>query len=143
MEFNIHSIINAITRRLDEIFGKDYNIEVGKVKQGFETPCFFVKCLNIEDKHLRGKRYQRNLNFNIIGFSENDTFTELYDMADKLYDLEYITLDNEDILRCINKTHKIDDDTVQFFFDIKCFIYKESTGIIPNNMESVTVEINK
>lgn len=143
MEFNINSIINAITRRLDEIFGKDYNIEVGKVKQGFEAPCFFVKCLNIEDKHLRGKRYQRNINFNIIGFSENDTFTELYDMADKLYDLEYITLDNKDILRCINKTHKIDDDTLQFFFDIKCFIYKESKGIIPNNMESVAVKINK
>lgn len=142
-EFTLNSIINAITRKINEIFGEDYNIEVGNVKQGFETPCFFVKCLNGDDKNYRGKRYQKNLNFNIIGFSKNDIVTELYDMSDKLYNLEYITLDNGDLLRCINRTHRIEDNTLQFFFDIKCFIYKKSITITEQNMEDVTVKIKE
>ena len=142
MELTIKSILDAITIELNKLFGDSYNIEAGEVKQGFETPCFFVKCINGNDKYYRGKRYQRNLNFNIIGFSENNLETELYDMADKLYLLEYITLENEDLLRCINLTHRIEDDVLQFFFDIECFIYKENTDDDTENMESMSVEIN-
>lgn len=142
MELTIKSILDAITIELNKLFGDSYNIETGEVKQGFETPCFFVKCINGNDKYYRGKRYQRNLNFNIIGFSENNLETELYDMADKLYLLEYITLENKDLLRCINLTHRIEDGVLQFFFDIECFIYKENTDDDTENMESMSVEIN-
>ncbi len=142
MELTLKSILDAITIKLNELFGDDYNIETGEVKQGFETPCFFVKCLNGDDKFYRGKRYERSLNFNIIGFSENDIETELYDMLDKLYLLECITLENGDLLRCINLTHRIEDNVLQFFFDIKCFIYKQTIEDDIEHMESMSVEIN-
>jgi len=142
MELTKNNIIDAVTKKIHEIFGDEYNIEVGDVKQGFETPCFFVKCIDSKEQHYRGKRYKKDLNFNIIGFSANELLKELYEMSDKLYELEYIRLDNGDLLRCINKNDRIEDNVLQFFFDIKCFVYKKSPEIIEDDMEGVTVEIN-
>lgn len=140
MKINIKDIINAITKEIYNIFGNEYNIEVGNVKQGFETPCFFVKNYNGDEKYYRGNRYRKMVNFRIIGFSTNDDLMELTEMADKLYDLEYITLENNDLLRCVNKNHKIEDNTLQFLFDIDCFTYKKST-VEETKMENIAVEI--
>lgn len=142
-EFDKKSILDAITKGIHAIFGDDYNIETGEVKQGMEKPCFFVRMLNGEEKHQRGQRYKRNLNFLIIGFSQNDDVVKLYDMADKLYNLNYVELANGDLLRCINKSDRVEDNTLQFFFDIKCFIYKNATVDPQEKMENVTVEIKK
>lgn len=140
MEFNTKSIIDAITLKMYEIFGDKYNIETGNVKQGFETPCFFVKNYNGNEKYYRGNRHKKMINFRIIGFSENDDLNQLNEMTDKLYDLEYITLQNNDVLRCINKNHRIEDNTLQFLFDVDCFIYKKST--VENiKMDNVVVDI--
>ena len=142
-EFNKKSILDAITKGIHTIFGDEYNIEIGEVKQGIEKPCFFVRMLNGEEMHQRGERYKRNMNFLIIGFSLNDDMVKLYEMADKLYNLNYVTLANGDLLRCRNKSDRVEDNTLQFFFDIRCFIYKNATVDPQEKMENVTVEIKK
>lgn len=136
-EFKIKKVVDAISKKINEIFGDDYNIETDEVKQGFETPCFFIHQFNGERKHFRGNRYKSNLNFEIIGFSKNNLIDELNEMAEGLYQIEYITLDNGDILRCINMNYRIEDKVLQFFFDINNFIYIENQ--IEDKMKNLSV----
>lgn len=126
-EFKTDKVIDAISKKINEIFGDKYHIEDDEVKQGFETPCFFIHQFNGERKHFRGKRYNSSLNFEIIGFSKTNTSKELNEMAEALYEIEYITLENRDILRCTNMNYRIEDKVLQFFFDIKNFLYKEES----------------
>lgn len=126
-EFKTDKVIDAISKKINEIFGDEYHIEDDEVKQGFETPCFFIHQFNGERKLFRGKRYNSNLNFEIIGFSKNNTLKELNEMAEALYEIEYITLENGDILRCTNMNYRIEDKVLQFFFDINNFLYKEES----------------
>ena len=116
-------ILYAITKKLHEVFGDSYNIEIGEVKQGFETPCFFVKEYNDNRQHLRGNRYHQRYSFRILAFAQNDDIIQLYNMKDKLYQVEYIQLENKDLLRCINKQTRIDDKVLQFMFDINMHLY--------------------
>lgn len=126
-EFKTDKVIDAISKKINEIFGDEYHIEDDEVKQGFQTPCFFIHQFNGERKLFRGKRYNSNLNFEIIGFSKSNTLEELNDMAEALYEIEYITLENGDILRCTNMNYRIEDKVLQFFFDINNFLYKEES----------------
>ena len=136
-EFRVKKIIDAISQKVNEIFGDEYNIETDEVKQGFETPCFFIRQFNGERQHFRGKRYKSNLNFEIIGFSKNETLDELNEMAENLYQIEYIKLDNGDLLRCINMNYKIEDKVLHFLFDINNFLYLEEA--IPDKMENISI----
>ena len=136
-EFKVNKVINAISQKLNEIFGDEYSIETDEVIQGFRSPCFFIHQFNGNRQHFRGKRYKSNLNFEIIGFSKNDTLEELNEMAECLYQIEYLTLDNKDILRCINMDYKIEDKVLHFMFDINNFLYLEEA--IPDKMENISI----
>lgn len=139
MEINAELIITAIAKKIHSIFGDSYNIETDEVKQGYNTPCFFIKLYNNERKHYRGNRYKINLNFRILGFAENDSTKQLNEMGEKLYEIEYLTLDNLDVIRCLNMNYKTDDANLQFFFDINTFIYINPANM-NNEMETLSVK---
>ena len=40
-----NDILDAVTRKLNELFGDDYEIYTDPVKQGLTEPCFFVQIL--------------------------------------------------------------------------------------------------
>lgn len=134
---NISIIINAISQKINEIFGDDYNIEDGEVKQGFEAPCFFIHLFNGNQKHYRQNRYKSELSFQIVAFAKDDDIKQLHEMAEGLYDIEYLTIENGDTIRCFNMNHRIEDGVLQFSFDIKNFIYKEK--IEADKMENISV----
>lgn len=140
MESNISVdiIINAISKKIHEIFGDEYNIESDEVKQGFEAPCFFIHLFNGNRKHYRQNRYKSELNFQIVGFAKNDDRKQLYEMAEGLYDIEFFTIESGDIIRCFNMNHKIENGVLQFFFDVKNFIY--SNKIETDKMENISVK---
>ena len=58
-------------------------------------------------------------------------------MAEGLYDIEYLTIENGDTIRCFNMNHRIEDGVLQFSFDIKNVIYKEK--IEADKMENISV----
>ena len=53
----LNEIMNAVTRRLDELFGDGYTIYTDGVEQGLKEPCFFVQFLEPSEKPMIGRRY--------------------------------------------------------------------------------------
>ena len=41
----LNDIMDAVTRRLNELFGDGYEIYTDAVEQGLKEPCFFVQFL--------------------------------------------------------------------------------------------------
>lgn len=123
----INALITGISLKINEIFGDSYHIYDQNVEQGMEKPCFFINYLDGEENRQGGieiKSYLDIMHFDITGFAENDDRRTLNDMADKLYCLEYITLENGILLRADKLKPKIQDDVLHFFIDYKIFINK-------------------
>ena len=57
----LNEIMNAVTRRLDELFGDGYTIYTDGVEQGLKEPCFFVQFLEPSEKPMIGRRYFRQI----------------------------------------------------------------------------------
>lgn len=123
----INTLITSISLKINEIFGDSHKIYVQNVEQGMEKPCFFINFLDGEENSQGGieiKSYLDILHFDITGFAENDNRRTLNDMADKLYYLEYITLEDGVLLRADKLKPKIQDNVLHFFIDYKIFINK-------------------
>ena len=133
----IEDIIDGVSVKLDELFGDKYTIYSNSVKQGMQFPCFFIHLFNGKQKHYRQNRYKSELNFQIVGFAKDDNIEQLHEMADGLYDIEYFTINNGDIIRCFNMKHTIEDGVLEFYFDINNFIYKEK--IETDKMKNISI----
>lgn len=126
----INSVIAGISLKIKEIFGDSHHIYDDSVEQGMIKPCFFINFLDGEETRQIGleiKSYLDTLHFDITGFAENDDRATLNDMADKLYSLEYITLNDKTLLRADKLKPKIQDNVLHFFIDYKIFINKKDT----------------
>lgn len=124
-----NDIIDGISLKLNELFGDNYKIYTNNVKQDLEVPCFFVKSLPSNKKVLIGNRYENSLNLVIHVMLEDseDKAEKLNDIADKLYELEYITLSNGDILKGFDMKTEESDGVLLFFITYKYFTYKTNT----------------
>lgn len=141
MNYNTQMIINGIANKIYEIFGENYNIETSGVMQDFNKPAFFIKEINDREIPYLSKRYRVNKSFCIYGFSENDTDEELYEMGEKLYNLEYINLENGNLLKGLNMNFKIEDRVLVFLIDFNSFIHKQDT--IEEKEKMKNININK
>lgn len=124
----INPIIAGISIKINELFGDGYKIYDNNVNQGMEKPCFFINFLDGEESRQIGleiRSYLDILHFDITGFAENDDRATLNDMIDKLYDLEYIKLENGVLIRADKMKPKIEDDVLHFFIDYKVFVNKK------------------
>lgn len=124
----INPIIAGISIKINELFGDGYKIYDNNVNQGMEKPCFFINFLDGEESRQIGleiRSYLDTLYFDITGFAENDDRATLNDMIDKLYDLEYIKLENGVLIRADKMKPKIEDDVLHFFIDYKVFVNKK------------------
>jgi len=132
----INPIITGISMKINSLFGNNYNIYNDNVEQGMEKPCFFINYLDGEERSQGGitiKSYLDVLHFDITGFVVNEDRATLNDMADKLYDLEYITLEDKTLLRADKMKPKIEDGVLHFFMDYRVFINK-------GNIESIEMD---
>lgn len=124
----IKDVTDGISIKINELFGDEYEIYDNNTEQGMEKPCFYINYLDGERKLQNGieiKHYLDTLHFDITGFAQNDDRASLNDMADKLYDLEYITLLDGTLLRADSMKPKIEDGVLHFFIDYKIFIAKK------------------
>ena len=92
----VNEIKDAISTKLNQVFGDGYEIYSKNVEQGLQEPCFFIKSLNPSRNQVIGNRYYQEIPFNIHYFpsveGDND---ELDEVGTSLFnDLEYINLLN-------------------------------------------------
>ncbi len=133
-----NDIINGVSIKINELFGEDYKIYINSVKQGLEEPCFFIKILSSNKKKLIGNRYQNECNL-VIHSMLNETNIEKYnDISDKLYELEYITLLDGDMLKGFNMSIEVSDNVLLFFITYKYFTYKNE--VKDSEMEDLTIK---
>lgn len=130
-------IIDGVSVKLNELFGNGYKIYINSAKHGLEMPCFFIKTLPSNKKKLIGNRYENELNL-VIHTMLEEKLEELNNISDKLYELEYITLLNHDMLKGYNMKTEISDDVLLFFITYKYFTYKEIQK--KNEMEDINIQ---
>lgn len=134
-----NDVIDGISIKINEIFGDKYKIYTNNVKQGLEMPCFFIKTLPSSRRKLIGSRYENTDNIVIHTMLEDreDIIEKLNDIADKLYNLEYITLLNGDMLKGYDMKTEISDKVLLFFVTYKYFTYTEIQK--ETEMENLTI----
>lgn len=90
----IQKIIDSIAEILDANF-PDKEINTEEVKQGLETPCFFIFPINVSDIRHIGRRWNAKYAMCVQYIPNSDEpKTECAEIEEKLYKLlEYITVD--------------------------------------------------
>ncbi len=146
----VNSIVEAVGAALNAEFGDGCTVYAEEIKQGFETPCFFISCINPSDRQLLGNanrhvlaaRYYRENRFCIQYFprDENNGRRESYGAAERLFEcLEEITAD-DDIVRGTDMNFEYTDGILSFFVSYNFFAYKTRE---PTLMEKLSRDVSK
>lgn len=129
----VNDIKNAISIKLNQVYGDDYEIYSKDVEQGLQEPCFFIKTLNPSRKQLIGNRYYLEVSYDIHYFpvvkGDND---ELDEVGSSLFNnLEYITMVNGDQLRGTKMNYEKYDEVLHFFVTYGIFVKRDITSEEP------------
>lgn len=121
-----NEIMDAVTRKIFEIFGDGYTIYTDNVEQDLKEPCFFVSFLEPSHKPLLGKRYRRIYDMSIQYFpSSEDPSREMNQVVDRLIDgLEYISLSDGSLRRGMDMSSRVSDDVLTFLVTYDVFMVK-------------------
>ncbi len=115
----MNEIMDAVTRRLDELFDGGYAVYTDAVEQGIEYPCFFVQLLEPSRKPLLGGRsfQETGLCVQYIPAEETDGKSrELNRVAEILFDgMEYIALSDGSRVRGTGRSCRPEDGVLNFF----------------------------
>ena len=122
----INKIIDGISIAIHSEFGDHYEIYTESVEQGFEEPCFSIRCLNPTINPKLGKRYFRTNQFCIHYFPESaEERSECNAVAERLIcALGYITIDG-DLCRGSGVHYEVVDNVLSFFVNYDLYVYKE------------------
>lgn len=124
-EICLNDVLDAISVKINEIFGNKYTIYSNEIKQGFQTPCFYIKVLPESRTKKLGPRYQMNTSFVIHTFLDEPTVEELNDIGHQLYQLEEINI-NDNVVIGTGMRTEIVDNVLEFFIDYNFFVFTES-----------------
>lgn len=140
-----NNILDAITKTLYSIFGDDYKYYKEEMNQNIEYPCFVVQPLEPIYKSTSQRRYIFTLPLVIYYFGEkNDqnNHEKCYDISSTLWHkLEYLTLDEDTLIRGYNVSWEINDGVLQFYITYRCVMYDEQTDL--TKMEELKTNITK
>lgn len=134
----VNDIINAISIKLNSVFGDRYSIYSENMEQGLTEPCFFIKYLTTTTKSYLGKRKRHSYSFDIHYFPEAGN-EEMLNVAENMLEaLEWITLLNGDILRGLSLQSEIVDDVLHVSVSYPVMLTVAGTG---EPMESAAVSV--
>ena len=134
-------IIDAISIRLNEIFGDGYTIYLESVEQDLQTPCFFIQPIDSMDSNMIYTRKHRIMSFVVDYIPEDDgkhryQFTEVHD---KLFDsFDSVTLPNGVELSTFDRSINITDDILHFIVRFKVYGYRD----VPEEEMQETMDIS-
>lgn len=121
------NIKKAIVAKLKTL---DVNVIANEIKSGFKKPAFFVQIMPIGDE-TDISISTSTVTINIHYFSKEKTEIENLKMLDKLKKIFINKLEVEDrVLTLYEKRYDIDDNVLQFKFDIR---YTESAYVDPED----------
>lgn len=113
----ITSIKNTIAANLKSKF-PECKIYDELVKQGFKTPCFFIKVIPITTQNL-GIYKERTITIDIQYFSEDGTYEKNYIVLEELENMFIGILNVEDRNFTIeNAEHEIVDNVLHFMITL-------------------------
>lgn len=124
-----NDIMDAVTRRLDVLFGEETAIYTDGVEQGLQKPCFFVGFLEPSERQIIGQRYYRDTGVYIQYIPEEtgQKRRTLNLVSDILMDgMEYITLEDGSLLRGTARKVKVSEGVLSFFVNYNMFVWKGS-----------------
>lgn len=134
----LNKIIDAISIKLNQVFGDTVEIYTDQVKQGFEEPCFFIALLNSSQEQIIGARYHRESLFDIHYFPAGDN-REINDVADMLLEeMEYLDVAG-DLVRGTGMHHEVVDGVLHFFVSYNLIVRKDAAAVF-EPMESVAID---
>lgn len=135
-----NEIMDAVTRRLFELFGDEYAIYTDEVEQGLAEPCFFAGFLEPSEKPLLGGRFLRTYDMYIQYFPKSgQPSRELNSVSDRLMDgLEYITLQDGSLKRGKERSSKVSDGVLTFLVTYEVFGIK--SGAEAERMEELAMK---
>lgn len=117
----IDYIVDALLPLCDTIYTE-------QVKQNFQTPCFYVKCINLSKKKGFDTLYNNINCFAIQYFPDSDEINaECNAMSEKLYSvLEYIGNENM-LFRGSELQSELQNEMLSFFvnYDFNTYVKKE------------------
>lgn len=124
-------IIDAISVRLNEVFGEDYTIYLEQVEQGLQTPCFFIQPIESTDKNMISIRKYRTNTF-VITFIPSGTGSQreqLVQVANRLLDhFDSFDLGNGVVLPTFDRSIDVADGTLNFILAFKYYKYKNGNS---------------
>lgn len=128
----VNDIMDAVTRRLDELF-PGCTIYTDAVEQGLMEPCFFVSVLEPSRKPMLGRRSFQETGFCIQYIPEEakpDKNRELNRVAGILLDgMEYVKLVDGDLIRGTGRSYRIEDGVLNFFVSYNMFLMAPAEAV--------------
>ena len=120
-----NKLIEGIANALHDSFGEDITVYINGVPQGFKEPCFFIAPISFSRRKMISSLYDTRNSFDIHYFPA-ERKAELLSAADKLMcEMEYIKLENGDLLRGIDMNFNIVDNVLHFFVRYDFHIMEE------------------
>ncbi len=134
----IENVKNAILQSLNAEFGDDVKLYTENVKQGFDKPCFFIKCITSNRSKRIFSSYEQVNSFVISYFSKNNKKADIENVFRRLYFILEIVKDGEYIIRGHNMNTEIVDGVGHFMVDyVLCEkVQSESIKMKKLNIES-------
>lgn len=118
----VNDIIVAISQKLQEVFGSDYEKYVEQLPEDVRTPCFLIQFQNLEQKQQIGKRWRITTLFNVQYFPQNGA-VELANMSLKIQQaLKEITLFNGSKLLSTGANSKPVEGILHNFMNFNFFL---------------------
>lgn len=138
----INKVTEAICIAINEEFGDEYRIYTDEVRQDLKEPCFFVLCVNTENRLFFNKRYFMRNMFCIHYFPKDEETgnAECMSAAERLFScLEWINV-NGDLTMGADMKSEFSDGVLLFFVNYDFFVYKTAERIPA--MEDVKEDIS-
>ena len=112
----VNDIITAVTKKINSHYGDGLKVYESNVKQGLETPCFFVKLVTSPSKQYLWKRKKLEYLFDIHYFPEDETDNaDMMEVGEQLvYLLEFITLPSGELNHGREMSYQIIDGVLHF-----------------------------
>lgn len=122
----VNDIMDAVTRKLGELFGAGTVIYTNPAEQGITEPGFFVSLQESSRKSMLGRRYFQETGFCVQYIPEKtepDRSRELNRVAEVLFEgLEYITLADGSLIRGTARRYQTEKGVLNFFVSYNMFL---------------------
>ena len=135
----LNEILDGISEKLKSAFGGAYKIYAVSVKQGSETPYFFIQLITADSKRMLGERFLMENLFCIQHFPEPSAAGCQKMRHDLFFVLEYITVDGN-LLRGTKMRSEFVDGILNFYVNYNMFVKRVEEKLLMEILETPDIK---